>query len=400
MVEDETNTQSKLKNCRLDDYEDRERIAITAGKKALAANPLLFNRANKKSKGFFFELRENDIVHPDYYAVHCVDGVGTKLFLSAWSGNYSLAAIDALAMNANDMATAISALPDTINLYFAVQSQVEEKYMGNIMAGMVKAIEMITVPNAPFNPNIGKIETASLDEVVSLGTPGKGWDIAVALTGYISKYKVPNLNPQAGNIIVGVSSTGLHSNGYTSARHILLNPDVECRDEWKSQYKGRFNLNDTPDILPGKTILQALQEPTAMYLIEASLIAQELDNRDIYGINITGNGLENFNRVGSLVSFEITDPLPPLPIHQLLINEANWKPAEAYLKQNMGMGFAYIVKDLANAEKIVEIVNRQNRNRAKIVGEVRENNKSEAEIKTIIHKPYQGPVIEYKGYHG
>lgn len=396
---DKLNTE-KLGLCKLDDYEDRERIAISAGKKALAKNPLLLNRANKKSKGFFFELMENNFVHPDYYAVHCVDGVGTKLFLSAWSNNYSLAATDALAMNANDMATAICAFPDTINLYLAVQSKVEEEYMGDIMAGMVKAIEMIIIPNAPFNPNIGKIETASLEEVVSLGSQGKGWDIGVTLTGYIKKDKVPNLNPKSGNIIVGVSSTGLHSNGYTSARHILLNSDVECRNEWKNQYTGRFNLNDRPEILSGKTILQALQEPTAMYLLEASLIGQRLDDRDIYAINITGNGLENFNRVGSQVSFEITDPLQPLPIHQLLIDEAYWKPSEAYLKQNMGMGFAYIVKDLAMAEEVVNIINQQDRNKAKIVGEVRGCDKSEAEIKTIMHKPYQGPALEYKGYHG
>lgn len=165
-----------------------------------------------------------------------------------------------------------------------------------------------------------------------------------------------------------VSSTGAHSNGFTATRHVLFKSDVEYREEWKPQYRGRFNLNDKPEILEGRTVLEALQNPTALYLVETSLIGQQFDNRDIYGINITGNSLANFNRVGKNISFEITDPMDVLPIHKLLIEESGWTPKQAYTKQNMGMGFAYIVPNLEIAEGIVKLINERGEHKAKIIG--------------------------------
>ena len=378
------------------DYEESEEIAIQTGKKALERAPWLFNRRNSKSKGFFVELRDNDAVHPGYFSVHCVDGVGTKLFLSAWSGNYRLAPTDGIAMNANDKATIIRAYPSELNIYLACQTQIEKEKMEEIMNGFVDALEKIRIPNAPWDLNIGKMETASLDEMISLGIPNMGVDFGIVITGYIKKDEVPNLDPKPGHIIVGVSSTGLHSNGYTGGRHVLFKPEVEYRDEWKSQYRGRFNFDDKPEILEGKTVLEALQVPTALYLVEASLTGQMFDNKDIYGVNITGNGMHNFNRAGEGVSFEITDPLKLLPIHELLIQESKWTPYEAYRKQNLGMGFAYIAPNLDIAESIVKLINERGENKADIVGSVHES--SEAELRTTIHKPYEGKKLDFIGY--
>ncbi len=385
------------------DYEESEKIAIAAGKKALKRAHWLFNRIDERATGSFVELRENDKVHPDYLSVHCVDGNGTKLFLSAWSNNYRLAPIDAIAMNANDMAAIINAYPSSVDLYMACQTGVEENHMDEIMSGFVNALEKCRIPNAPFDLNMGKIETASLDEMISLGIPDKGVDFGVVMTGFIEKDKVPNLTPLPGDLIIGVSSTGMHSNGYTGARHVLLAPDpaLEPREEWRKQYKGKFSLNDTPDILEGKTVLEALQVPTAIYLVEAALIGKEFSNPYIYGINITGNGLHNFNRVGSLVSFKITDPLDPLPIHKLLMLECGWTLKEALTKQNMGMGFAYIVpKDPDElAAKVVDFINERGENKAKIIGRVEEDTKAKKQIRTILHNGYGIKTpIEFIGY--
>jgi phosphoribosylformylglycinamidine cyclo-ligase len=378
------------------DYEKREEIAIDEGKKALKRAPWLHNRTNSKAKGFFFELKENDAIHPNHYAVHCVDGIGTKIFLSAWAGNYRLQPIDAIAMNANDMATAIHAYPDAVDLYFAVQGEVEEQHMGEIMNGFVDALERIRIPDAPFDVNIGKIETASLDEMISSPVKGKGWDVGVVMTGYIEKDKVPNLDPKPGHYIVGVSSTGLHSNGYTHARHKLLKQDVEYREEWKSQYKGHFELDSDPVSLEGKTILEALQTPTTLYLVEAALIGQKFDNRDIYGVNITGNGLKNFNRVGKNVAFEINNPFEALPIHYLLMTESIWSYEKAYTKHNMGMGFAYVAPTEELATEIVDFINERGEHKAKIVGKVIESDRDE--LTTILHEPTSKKIIEFEGY--
>ena len=383
------------------EYEASEEQAIKSGKEALKRAPWLFDRAVPRTKGFFAEMRENP-TNPDFYSVFLVDGNGTKLFLSAWTNNYRLAPIDGIAMNANDMATLVHAFPDTINIYMACQTWVEENKMGEIMNGFVDGLERIRIPHAPWGLNIGKMETASLDEMISLGVPNKGVDFGIVMTGYIPVEKVPNLDPKPGMPIVGVSSTGLHSNGYTGARHVIFShllAPVEYRGEWMQQYKGRFGFDAKPDILQGKTVLEAMQVPTALYLLEASLVGKEFDNRDIFGVNITGNGLHNFNRAGKGVSFEITDPLPPLPIHMLLVQESGWSPQTAYKKQNMGMGFAYVVPDLDVAEKVVDLINKRGENTAKITGEVGKLKESETQLRTTLHKPYDGgKPLDFVGY--
>ena len=380
------------------DYSESETIAISKGKEALRRAPWLNSRTVPDTEGFFFKLMENDVVHPDYYSISCVDGNGTKLFLSPWSGNYRLAPQDGIAMNANDMATAIRAFPDSLMIYMACQTDVEEKHMGEIMDGFVDAAEKIRIPNAPWDLNIGKLETASLDEMISLVIPGKGFDFGIVMTGFIKKDEVPYLNPQPGHKIIGVASTGMHSNGYTSGRHVLLKPNksLEYREEWRIKYNGKFDLHDKPDVLEGKTVLEAMQVPTALYLVDAALIGKELRDRNIYGINITGNGLSNFNRAGEDVSFEITDPLPTLPIHDLLVKESDWSPEQAYEKQNMGMGFAYIAPPNL-ADRVVEIINERRENEAKIIGDVSRNKRGG--VRTVMHKPYEGKPLIFRGYN-
>jgi|GEM_PF-837978 len=385
------------------DYEKSEEIAIAAGKEALSKVKWLHNRKVDLTKGFFVELHKNDDVHPNHYSCHCVDGNGTKIMLSAWSGNYRLAPIDGLAMNANDMATIISAFPDSINLYIACQTEVEEKHMGEIMSGFADGLKRLRIPIAPWDLNIGKIETASLDEMIGSAVPNKGFDIGVVMTGFIEKNKVPHLDPKPGHIIVGVTSTGLHSNGYTGARHVLFGPEVEYRKEWKSQYRGRFGFNGKPAILGGKTVLAALQVPTALYLVDAHMVSVAFGGRtgdlDIYGVNITGNGLKNFNRAGNGVAFHITDPLDPLPIHMLLMQESGWTTMQAYTKQNMGMGFAYIAPTLEAAEELVQVIEMRGENKAKIVGEVTAS--KEPGLVTLLHKTFEGPLkkpLRFEGY--
>ena len=216
------------------------------------------------------------------------------------------------------------------------------------------------------------------------------------MTAYIEKTKLPNLNPKPGHFIVGVSSSGMHSNGHTGARHVLFTSNVEYREEWKPQYNGRFTFNDKPDILEGKTVLESLLTPTPLYLPEAIQIGKEIDHPDIYGINITGNGLHNFNRIGNHISFEITDPIEPLPIHKLLVQESKWTPQQAYTKQNMGLGFAYITPNQEIAEQITKLINSLGNNKAKINGTVTEN--KDKTPKTVLQKPYEGKPLTFRGY--
>ena len=368
------------------DYAASEEIAISAGKRVLRANPWLSTGSVAKP-GFFAELKENDKIHSGHYEVHCVDGVGTKLFLAAWMNRYDTVGIDAVAMNANDMATLVHAVPDAANIYLACQQGIEEEHMGAIMEGFVAGFKQLRGIGNGFGVSIAKLETATLDEMVSLGVPGKGFDIALVMNGWIEKDKLPNLEPKPGHYIVGLTASGLHSNGYTGARRILLNGSMEPRGEWRMVYRGKFGLDDTPEILQGRTVGDALLEPTLIYSRTAWEVGKMFSSRDIYGVNITGNGFRNFNRAGEGVSFEITDPLPTLPIHELVVQEARYDPEKAYSKFNMGTGFAFVVPDLETAERVVEMINGSRLGQhAQIIGEVAAS--SDEKLRTTIHKPY------------
>src|SRR3989338_6940497 len=109
-------------------YEKIEEIAISDGKAALSTAPWLFNRRAGRGGGFV-ELRENDRVHPNHYSAHCVDGVGSKLFLGPWSGFYGTFMQDGIGMVANDLAPLLNAYLDTVDVYLACQKGIEEKHM-------------------------------------------------------------------------------------------------------------------------------------------------------------------------------------------------------------------------------------------------------------------------------
>lgn len=382
------------------DYEASEGIAIDAGKAALQEDPRLFNRVVAKSRGSFATLIQNDNVHPEHYSVRCTDGVGSKVILAANSGNFTPQSIDGVMMVVNDMATLMNARPDAIDIYISTQKGVREKHMGQIMEGIRIGLEQSFNRFCEYNVNIGKIETASLEKLVSTGVPGLGYDLSLSLSGFIKKNQVPELDPKPGYKIIGVASTGLHSNGFTMACESVFSPEIEYREEWKPCYRGKHMPGDKPELLSGKTVLEALQAPTACYFPIAMEIGSKISSRYIYGVNITGNGLGNFNRVGRNVSFEITDPLPLLPVHKFVIQEAGLSPRDAYEKLNCGMGFGFIAPDYLS-DAIVDEINMttglNGRFIAKIVGEVHKN-KSRT-LRTTIHKPFEGRKITYRGYN-
>lgn len=341
-------------NPRAEDYESREHTAISDGQKQI---PNYLTSRHKSFKGSFCVLTESRF-HPDSYKVTTEDGAGTKLFLAQWLNNYQTIGFDLVAMNANDYAIMGKVCPDTINLYFACQSKIEEHKMGEIMKGIVGALKKCDVSDILDDAeviNFGKLETASLDEMITGPVPHYGFDIGCGMNGFIKKDDMPLWIPKKGDIIVGFESSGLHSNGYTAARHTLLTPNVDPRSEWKSQYRGKYSLSD---LVPNtnQTIGQALLEPTLIY---SRMIAEIAANSNfVFGVNITGNGLRNFNRFGNDVSFIIEDPFEPKPIHNLVKEEANYDVKTAFTKLNMGMGFAIVLRD--NGDAAFEIAKKYN----------------------------------------
>ncbi len=363
------------------DYQKREEIAVNAIKKAIPET--LKTDMLPVSKGLFCELYENNEVFPNHYMASAIDGVGTKLLLAEAMEIYDTVGIDLVAMSANDLATFGKMSPFLFIDYFAVEHKIEEEGItGEIIKGIVKGLEQCDASNILRNSikiNFGKGETASVDELMSGIRPGYGFDLAGGLIGFVPK-KDFGFEVKPGQKIITFPSSGLHSNGYTDARLKLLNGDFETREKFKKRYQGRYKLDDE---FENTTIGKALLEPTKIYVEDMAKISKDFK---VIGINNTGYGLKNLNRLTGKFEFVIDDPIKPLPIFNLIQKEAKFSDEEMYRKFNMGMGF-FIMAEKEDAEDILQITKD-----AKIVGEVKPAQKT----RTILKK--EGKEILFEGY--
>jgi phosphoribosylformylglycinamidine cyclo-ligase len=321
------------------DYQSRESKAVEAIKKEIRSKHNLV----PSTKGSFVELYYLDSVFPDYYMSTAIDGVGSKVILAILLNKYDTVGIDCVAMAKNDEC----AHPGNGNIhtfmyldYLACQGEIEEKGIaGDIVRGIETGLALADISDItrlPIRPNLGKGETASLDEVIAGPTSGYGFDLAGAMIGFVEKdiaKRAVKTKPKDGDAIIAFRSSGGHSNGYTDFRHYLLDGEFEERPEFRKRYKGRFSINDRmpdSDLSIGKELLM----PTRIY---AKLMA-DIAVWDVIGINNTGYGLHNFNRVGNDVKYIINAPMEPQDIFKLMQDESGFNDEKMYRKFNMGMG--------------------------------------------------------------
>jgi phosphoribosylformylglycinamidine cyclo-ligase len=128
---------------------------------------------------------------------------------------------------------------------------------------------------------------------------------------------------EPGDAVIGLPSSGLHSNGYTLARRALADVSMD-------------------DTRLGRPLGDVLLEPTEMY-VRAALAALR-SSADVRGLaHITGGGFDNLLRLGDHVGFEIDDPLPVPPVFGLIAELGEVGDEEMYEVFNMGCGFCCVV---------------------------------------------------------
>ncbi|MBR9699052.1 phosphoribosylformylglycinamidine cyclo-ligase [Candidatus Woesearchaeota archaeon] len=339
------------------DYQKREEKAVAAIKKAIPSS--LKQDMLKESKGMFAEMYENKEVFPNHIMGSAIDSVGTKVILAEAMHKYDTIGIDCVAMSANDLATFGKMSPFLFIDCLSVQDKIqEERISGEIIKGIVKGLEECDASSILRNSirlNFGKGETASVHEILAGPKEGYSFDLVGGMIGFMPKQEI-GFEVKEGQKIIALTSSGLHSNGYTDARLQLLNGDFEERPEYKKRYKGKYSLNDEFD---GSTIGKRLLEPTKLYVED---MARASKDHSVIGINNTGYGLKNLNRLKGNVDFIITDPIKPQPIFELIQKESGFSDEEMYRKFNMGMGFFIITDD---AEAVLQKVQD-----GKIVGEL------------------------------
>ena len=141
-----------------------------------------------------------------------------------------------------------------------------------------------------------------------------------------------------GDALVGLPSSGLHSNGYTLARRALLGD-------------AGLSLDDRPPQLGGATVADVLLEPTAIY-VRAVLDLLRSDV-PVHGLaHITGGGLLNLLRLGDGVGYAIEEPLPAPPVFGVIAAAASVPDAEMWEVFNMGCGFVAVVPEERAADAV------------------------------------------------
>ncbi|MHC4541389.1 MAG: phosphoribosylformylglycinamidine cyclo-ligase, partial [Planctomycetota bacterium] len=200
--------------------------------------------------------------------VACTDGVGSKVQLAALTKKFDTVGIDLVAMNVNDMLV-LGAEPLFFLDYLAVH-----KLEPNVVTELVKGIAAGC--RQAHCALIGG-ETAEMPDTYTEGD----FDMAGFAVGVVERKKIiTGENVRKGDVILGLASSGLHSNGYTLARNICFK-------------QAGLKMTDVPDELGGAVLGDVLLEPTRIYVRSIiKLLSQYKVKRIVHGMaHITGSGL-------------------------------------------------------------------------------------------------------------
>jgi len=260
-------------------------------------------------------------VAPNLGIAVCADGVGSKVIVAEQTGRYDTVGIDCIAMNVNDV-ICVGAEPLAVLDYLAVE-QADPSVLRELAIGLKRGAEDagVEIPGG---------ELAQLPELIRGHPSPHGFDLTGACFGTVALDAIVTGERIApGDALIGLPSSGVHSNGLTLARRALLDD-------------GGLVLDERPAELGGASVADALLEPTVIY-VRAVL---ELLRSDVpvHGLaHITGGGVLNLLRLGSGVGYEISDPLPVPPVFELIARCGAVEPAELQKVFNMGCGFVAIV---------------------------------------------------------
>jgi phosphoribosylformylglycinamidine cyclo-ligase len=258
------------------------------------------------------------------------DGVGSKLIVAELCGRYDTVGIDCVAMNVNDL-ICVGAEPLALVDYLAVE-QTDPAVFQAIARGLKAGAEQagVEIPGG---------EVAVLPELIRGHPSPGGFDLTAACFGTVALDRIVTGAACApGDALIGLPSSGLHSNGYTLARR-ALEP---------------LGLDHRPDALGGASVADALLEPTVIYV--RAVLELLRSGLPVHGLaHITGGGLANLLRLSGDVGFAIEAPLPVPPVFELVREHGAVPEAEMWGVFNMGCGFIAAVAEHA-AEAAVDLL--------------------------------------------
>ena len=259
------------------------------------------------------------------------DGIGTKVKLLAAANRLDLCGPDILGHSVNDI-MACGAEPIFFLDYIAGNGLTTEQKQ-TIVEGVARAC-------AAQNCALLGGETADMPDVYAVGD----FDLAGFIVGVVERDKIiDGSRVAAGDVLIGIPSSGLHTNGFSLARKALHIADGEAPEET------RRRLDERPVLLGGRTMGEALLETHRPYY---QMVAPVLDK--VHGIaHITGGGYtENVPRILPPGVTAVFDPKawPVLPIFTIIEQRGGISSEEMYEVFNMGIGLVLMVSPADAAE--------------------------------------------------
>jgi phosphoribosylformylglycinamidine cyclo-ligase len=307
--------------------------------------------------GYFANVIETDGIG----LALCTDGVGSKTIIADRMRKYDTIGIDCVAMNVNDM-ICVGAKPLSLVDYIAIQ-QADAAMLDAIGVGLSEGARMANI-------SISGGEIAQLKDIV------KGFDLVGMAVGRVDLDKVLcGKDVVEGDIVIGVRSSGVHSNGLSLARRAFF-------DDHKFSIDHKFDDLDA-------TLGEELLRPTDIYVPEAMEILESVRGVKAL-INITSDGLLNLARVAADVGFEIEQLIEPHPIFTLIQHHAAVPDGQMFEIFNMGIGFCYVV-DPADADQTISILKKRGRHVQQIGHAVADPNK-------IVRVPQRNLVGRHKTF--
>lgn len=270
------------------------------------------------------------------------DGVGTKLKLAFIMDKHDTIGIDAVAMCVNDI-ICCGAQPLFFLDYIAVSKNVPQR-IANIVSGVVDGCKQAGCAL------IGG-ETAEMPDFYK----NDEYDIAGFAVGIVDKQKmIDGTKIKDKDVILGICSSGIHSNGYSLVRKIF-GADKKDLDIYIDEF--------------GKTLGDELLTPTKIYVNAVKSLVKKIDVKAIS--HITGGGFyENIPRMltDSSHAVIIKNNIPVLPVFDLIAKKGDIPQRDMYNTFNMGIGLAVVV-DACDVDISIEIL-KQNCYDACVIGEI------------------------------
>ena len=276
------------------------------------------------------------------------DGCGTKVKLAILMDKHDTIGIDAVAMCVNDI-VCCGAKPLFFLDYIACGKNVPEKIaaiVGGVAEGCVQSGAALIGGETAEHPGLMPVED---------------YDLAGFAVGIVDKKKIlDNSKMKAGDVIIALPSTGIHSNGFSLVRKVFKIDENPA------------SLYEACEDLGGKTIAETLLTPTRIYV---KAILALLEQVSVKGIShITGGGFyENIPRSipdGLSAKIKKSD-VRVLPIFKLIEKVGNIPERDMYNTFNMGVGMSVVV-DKNDAEKAIEILKAHGED-AYLLGEIFES---------------------------